>query len=152
MKKTALHGVRDDGNFALLVRQIRDGCQHQIERQLEADGIRISFSQYLVVKILDKYGPQRPGDLARYLDHNAGAMTRLIDQLEAEGYVRREPHGQDRRALTIELMPAGKRLWRTISGYSERMQKLALRGLSAADRARLLELLTHVRDALEDVP
>ncbi len=79
-------------------------------------------------------------------------MTRLIDQLEAEGYVRREPHGQDRRALTIELMPAGKRLWRTISGYSERMQKLALRGLSAADRARLLELLTHVRDALEDIP
>lgn len=153
MKKiTPLHDIRDDSNFALLTRQIRDGCKYQIERQLDASGIQISFSQYLVVKILDKYGPQRPGHLARYLDHNAGAMTRLIDQLEQGGYVRRVPHGQDRRALTIELTEAGSSLWRTMSHFSEQMQDRALRDLTLPERERLLDLLRRVRDALEQTP
>jgi len=114
MQKTPpLCGIRDDSSFPMLIRQIRDGLLYQIERQLVDSGLAINYSQHLVVKIIAKNGPQMPGDLARYLDHNAGAMTRLLDQLEDKGYVRRKPHAQDRRALTIELTPAGNELWRT---------------------------------------
>lgn len=145
---SAICDIRDDTSLAMLIRQVRDGLLRQIGNQLDANGIGINYSQYLVVKVLAKRGPQMPVDLARYLDHNAGAMTRLIDHLEKKGYVQRKPHEVDRRALTIQLTAAGQALWQTISDYVERAQKLAMRDLDAKDRAKLLALLQRVRDAL----
>ena len=115
-------------------------------------GLAINYSQHLVVKIIAKNGPQMPGDLARFLDHNAGAMTRLIDRLEEKNYVERKPHAEDRRALTIELTPAGQELWRMISQYIEHAQELALSDFKAADRAKLFELLKRVRNTLDNTP
>ena len=153
MQKTPpLCGIRDDSSFPMLIRQIRDGLLYQIERQLVDSGLAINYSQHLVVKIIAKNGPQMPGDLARYLDHNAGAMTRLLDQLEVKGYVRRKPHAQDRRALTIELTPAGNELWRKMSQFIEHAQELALHDLKSTDRAKLFDLLKRVRDTLDETP
>ena len=151
-KPLSLCDMRDDASLPMLIRQIRDGLLRQIERHIETNDIGINYSQYLVVKILAKNGPQMPGDLARFLDHNAGAMTRLIDRLEDRGYVQRKPHAEDRRALTIELTATGQQLWQAISRYIEHAQELALRDLNAADRTRLFELLRRVRDTLDGSP
>ena len=144
--------LRDDANLALLIRQVREGLLRQLERDLAAIGIELNHSQYLVLKILAKYGVQTPGELARWLDHNAGAMTRLLDRLEDKGYVRRHPHAVDRRALRIELTQAGQALWTTISKCSERTQNAALHELNKAERETLLDLLKRVRETLEKSP
>ena len=146
---TSISELRDDANLAVLIRQVREGLLSQLERELAARGIELNHSQYLVLKIIAKHGPQMPGGLARWLDHNAGAMTRLVDRLEDKGYVRRQAHAEDRRALSIELTATGQALWQTISACSERMQEAALRDLKKNERATLLSLLKRVRDALE---
>ena len=144
--------LREDANLPLLIRQVRDGLLGRLDHELAALGIELNHSQYLVLKLLAKYGPQMPGDLARWLDHNAGAMTRLVDRLADKGYVRRQPHAEDRRALYIELTEAGQALWGTIRQCSERMQEAALHELSESDRSALLGLLRRVRDTLEKTP
>jgi DNA-binding MarR family transcriptional regulator len=151
-KAPCLSDLRDDANFALLIRQVREGLTQQLERELTAIGVELNYSQYLVLKLIAKYGPQAPGDLARWLDHNAGAMTRLVDRLEDKGYVRRLPHAEDRRAQSIELTQAGQALWRTISLCSERIQNFALHDLKETERSKLFNLLKRVRDTLEKTP
>ena len=151
-KIPCLSDLRDDANFALLIRQVREGLMQQLERELTAIGVELNYSQYLVLKILAKYGPQMPGDLARTLDHNAGAMTRLLDRLEDKGYLRRQPHAEDRRALRIDLTEAGQAMWQTINHSSERIQATALRDLDEAERSKLFELMKRVRDTLEKTP
>jgi DNA-binding MarR family transcriptional regulator len=150
--KTLPCDVREDANFPLLIRQVRDGLFARLEHELASIGVELNHSQYLVIKLLAKYGTQMPGDLARWLDHNAGAMTRLLDRLEDKGYVRRQPHAEDRRALRIELTEAGQALWGTIRQCSERMQQAALHDLSETERNTLLSLLRRVRDTLETTP
>ncbi|MEP6939737.1 MAG: MarR family transcriptional regulator [Rudaea sp.] len=147
-----LSDLRDDANLALLIRQVREGLMHQLERELTAIGVELNYSQYLVLKLLAKYGPQMPGDVARCLEHNAGAMTRLLDRLEDKGYVRRQPHAEDRRALSIDLTEAGQALWKTINNCSERIQNTAVRDLEQPERERLFDLLKRVRDTLEKTP
>ena len=151
-KIPCLADIRDDANFALLVRQIREGLMQQLEREMTAIGVELNYSQYLVLKLLAKFGPQTPGDLSRWLDHNAGAMTRLLDRLEDKGYLRRLPHAADRRALRIELTEAGQAMWQTIHQCSERLQATALRDLEETERKQLFELLKRVRDTLEKTP
>ncbi|MGH8124115.1 MAG: MarR family winged helix-turn-helix transcriptional regulator [Rudaea sp.] len=146
---TSISELRDDANLAVLIRQVREGLLRRLDRDLAASDIELNHSQYLVLKIIAKHGPQMPGDLARWLDHNAGAMTRLIDRLEDKGYVRRQAHAEDRRALSIELTQAGQALWHTISACSERMLSAALHDLKKNERATLLALLKRVRDTLE---
>ncbi|MBS0583597.1 MAG: MarR family transcriptional regulator [Proteobacteria bacterium] len=151
-KHLSLEGLRDDSSLAFLIWRIRENLLRLIERDIEADGNEINYSKYRVVKILATCGPQMPGELARFLQHNAGAMSRLLDQLEAKGYVQRKPHEQDRRALTIELTAAGQDQWRTMKKYMERAQETALRDLNAGDRAKLFDLLKRVRDTLDATP
>lgn len=47
-------------------------------------------------------------DLARDLGHDKGAMTRLIDAIEARGWVKRERTSEDRREIALVLTPAGE--------------------------------------------
>ena len=47
-------------------------------------------------------------DLARELEMDAGAMTRLLDRLEKKGLCKRVRSTEDRRVVNIELTPEGE--------------------------------------------
>ncbi len=47
-------------------------------------------------------------ELARDLGHDKGAMTRLVDGLEARGWVERRRDTGDRRRIELVLTPAGE--------------------------------------------
>jgi DNA-binding MarR family transcriptional regulator len=84
------------------------------------------------------------------VDLDGGAMTRQLDQLEAKGYLRRQPHEQDRRALRIELTEAGEALWRHLYESNVATLERAQRSLSAEERERLLDYLERVLTALRE--
>jgi len=44
------------------------------------------------------------------LQVHATSVTGTVDRLETQGYVRRLPHGTDRRTILIEILPAGRRV------------------------------------------
>jgi DNA-binding MarR family transcriptional regulator len=48
-------------------------------------------------------------ELARWLQIDAGAMTRLLDRLEKKGLCRRVRSTEDRRVVRVELTPAGEK-------------------------------------------
>jgi DNA-binding MarR family transcriptional regulator len=47
-------------------------------------------------------------ELARELQTDPGAMTRLLDRLEGKGFCRRNRSTDDRRVVNIELTPEGE--------------------------------------------
>jgi DNA-binding MarR family transcriptional regulator len=49
-------------------------------------------------------------ELARQTQMDAGAMTRLLDRLEAKGLLRRVRATDDRRVVQLELTPEGQQL------------------------------------------
>ena len=52
--------------------------------------------------------PLRMSDLAQRLVLSPGGTTKVIDRLEARGYVERQPLPGDRRATVIEVTDAGE--------------------------------------------
>ena len=87
-------------------------------------------------------------DLARAADLNPGAMTRLLDKLEARGILARLADPADRRAVHIHLTDAGTAMWRDIDQCGQRVRARALRGMDDATRAQLTRLVEQVRDNL----
>lgn len=131
-----------------LIGRIRVELVAQIERELGERGFELSFSQYLALKKLGTEGAMAPGELARLLHHNAGALTRMLDKLEKNDYLRRVPDPGDRRALRIELTKSGTALWKRINACGERSAQRAMKNLSEHQRSQLETLLGRVLDSL----
>lgn len=133
--------------LGLLFRQARDAMWARMERELAAAGHELTFSQFIAIKKLAT-GIASVTDLARAADLNPGAMTRLLDKLEARGLLVREADPNDRRALHIHLTEAGIAMWRDIDQCGQRVRERALQGMDDGTRTQLTRLLEQVRDNL----
>lgn len=139
--------------LGLLFRQVRDAMWARMELELAASGHDLTFSQFITIKKLAT-GIASVTDLARAADLNPGAMTRLLDKLEAKGLIERVADPADRRALHIHLTEAGTAIWRDIDQCGQRVRERALSGMDEATRVQLTRLLEQVRDNLtrQDLP
>jgi DNA-binding MarR family transcriptional regulator len=75
---------------------------------------------------------------------DAGAMSRLLDRLEAKGIVRRMRGDPDRRQVQVELTDKGRALSPQIMPALARVYEQFLAGFSQDDAARLQSLLQRL--------
>lgn len=68
----------------------------------------LTHPQFSILMILAEHNCSTAADLARETCGDTGAMTRMLDRLEAKGIVRRVRSSEDRRIVNIELTEAGR--------------------------------------------
>lgn len=68
----------------------------------------ITHQQFSILMILSDTGCSTAADLARITCGDTGAMTRILDRLEAKDVIRRVRSSADRRIVNIELTEAGR--------------------------------------------
>ncbi len=137
-------------SLGILLGLVRAEVVRAMEGELAANGLNLSFTQFLILKRLARLGPMSASELARSVELDGGAMTRQLDHHEGKGYLRRCRHEQDRRALRIELTDAGNALWTQLIDCNERVLTAAQRSLSEAEQAQLHDYLQRVLHALRD--
>jgi DNA-binding MarR family transcriptional regulator len=133
--------------LGLLFRQVRDAMWARMAEELDTLGHDLTFSQYMTLKKLAD-GTAGVTNLARAVDLNPGAMTRLLDRLEAKGLIARVADAGDRRALNIHLTDAGLAIWQDINQCGMRVRERAMHGMSEAEREQIMRLVTQARDNL----
>ena len=82
--------------------------------------------------------------LGAALDISAPNMAVMLDRLVERGWVERVCSTKDRRAMHIHLTASGQDLVERAEKIAATMENPALRALSAAERALLIELLMKV--------
>src|SRR5258708_7238563 len=70
--------------------------------------LEISAAQYVIISVLAKHGVDSPAQLCKDLSYDGGAMTRMLDRLEAKGLINRRRCPDDRRCVKLELSEAGR--------------------------------------------
>ena len=78
-------------------------------------------------------------------------VTFVLQSLERQGFVRRKTSPEDRRVSVLFLTPAGRAHMRAYTPYHIESMNDALAGLSAEDRARLVESLATVAAGFERI-
>jgi DNA-binding MarR family transcriptional regulator len=82
------------------------------ERRREvSDALGMSFGRAKALRRLAR-APMTMGELASTLGIDKAYLTVIVDELEAQGLVRRRPHPTDRRAKLVEVTRKGKDLAR----------------------------------------
>ncbi|MGH2905335.1 MAG: MarR family winged helix-turn-helix transcriptional regulator [Solirubrobacterales bacterium] len=114
-------------------------------RRKVADATGISFARVRAIRRLARE-PMSMKQLAALLGVDPPNVTPIIDDLEAQGLVRRKPHPDDRRAKLVELTAKGRK-------KAEKADEIlatppaALSDLSEKDLKTLERILAGVRDA-----
>jgi len=95
--------------------------------------------------------PPRQKDLAASLFVDNSSVVRLLDNLEASGFVERR-EGEDRRAKIIVLTSRGRTIADKVETVARGVRTDALAGLSDKDIETTIRVLEHVCHALDPQP
>ncbi|GIX23588.1 MAG: MarR family transcriptional regulator [Caldimonas sp.] len=83
-------------------------------------------------------------ELARSMDVDPGAMTRMIDRLEAKGLCRRVRSTEDRRVVHLQLTAEGERLADAVRPVLVEVMNRLLAGFSPQEFETLKRLLNRM--------
>lgn len=104
---------------------------------------------YEVVAFTRRMPSSTPLEIAAHVGISPSGMTGVLDRLEDDGLIRREPDVTDRRAVRISLTDEGleradQAILETLTFYQSMLEPL-----NAQERAQLDALLTSVMSTME---
>lgn len=135
-------GYQPDESVGYLMRRILALLSQDIEREMEPTGL--TNAQWLPIFKLYLGHASTVAELARGCDHDAGAMTRLLDRLEAKELCQRVRSTDDRRVVNIELTPAGVAAAQDIPAILSKVQNDYLAGFSVEEWQALKGYLRRI--------
>jgi len=107
--------------------------------------LEISAAQYVVISVLAKSEcVDSVAQLCKDLPYDAGAMTRMLDRLEAKGLISRRRCPNDRRLVKLELSEAGRAALPKMRECSVQVLNHFLQGFSQAEARQLESFLVRM--------
>ncbi|QIN67951.1 MarR family protein (plasmid) [Caballeronia sp. SBC1] len=97
-----------DSYTPALLAQVSELISGEFHVIVQANGFEVS--DWRVLSTLSNSEPISIGRLAQVSVTKQPTVTRLLDRMEAQGYVKRVPHETDRRVTLIRITPRGQKL------------------------------------------
>lgn len=121
-------------------------------RLIEAQGLTVS--EWVALRRLLATGPSTTGALVDALGMTKGAVTKVIDRLDAKGLVTRTPDRNDGRIQRVALTRAGRALVPRLAALADENDEHFFGHLSASERKMLIDILRGVvrRHGLTRIP
>jgi DNA-binding MarR family transcriptional regulator len=132
-----------------LMRRILNTVATEIEREMAPNGL--TNAQWIPLFKLWMGSASTVAELARECQLDAGAMTRLLDRVEAKGLVKRVRSSEDRRVVNLELTDEGRAAAQQIPGALCRVQNAHMKGFSHAEWETLKDLLRRILANAQDI-
>jgi DNA-binding MarR family transcriptional regulator len=134
-------------SIGYLMRRGASLMRGQLELALAGHGF--TFAQWVTLMLVRDDATLTPGDLCRDLHHDSGAFTRILDQLEERGFLKRQRSETDRRVVQLHLTAAGRRATDAILPIVVARLNSALEGFTAAEVQTLTRLVSRLIVRLE---
>ena len=135
-------GYDPQQSVGYMMRRILSTVALEVERELETSDL--TNAQWVPLLKLYTGSATTVAELARECELDAGAMTRLLDRIEAKGLCKRVRSSLDRRVVNLELTPAGLEAAKKIPAVLCRVQNAHLAGFTETEWETLKGLLSRI--------
>lgn len=128
-----------------LGRMTRSGRADRL--RCERAGVEVTGAAQRLIYYLMENGPLRLSELARRTETDPGILTRQVNALERQGIVERRPDPTDRRAMTVHMLPRGRRIALRLREVQDEVLGGQLAGWTGADLEQAAALMEQlIRD------
>ena len=145
-------GYCAEESIGYLMKRVMLSIVAQADKRLDLHGL--TSAQWGPLMRLQSTGGATVAELARWLQVDAGAMTRLLDRLEKKGLCKRVRSTEDRRVVKVELTPDGELAVEKVPAVLSEVMNAHLAGFSKTEwqalkgyLRRMLETGEALRDA-----
>lgn len=143
------NAIKPQGCTNLKLRQLGRMVTRHYDRYVAASGLK--NTQYALLSLVVRLGPIRPGDLAKRMQMDASTLTRNLQPMAAQGWLKIGAGG-DARSRLVEATEAGQAK-RAEGQRAWKQAQLALNERLGVTRvAALHELLDGCIECLDEDP
>lgn len=130
---------RIEESVGYLVNRLAQTVARELDRRMI--GLGLTDAQWKPMFMLYQGGCSTAADLSRIACHDTGAVTRLLDRLEAKGLLRRVRSAEDRRVVKLELTDAGRKIAAEVPKIIADLANQVLAGFSHDEFVQFKDLL-----------
>jgi DNA-binding MarR family transcriptional regulator len=135
-------GIRPDNSIGYLISKVRLELYSQVDRELAPHDMttaQFSIMAHLAYDLADS-----ASSLCSGMSYDPGAMTRMVDRLEAKGFVRRVREKEDRRKVRLELTKEGREAFPEMKARVVEVLNRLLKGFSKGEASQLQDFLKRM--------
>jgi len=130
-----------------LMKRIMWSIVYQADKRLDMHGL--TSAQWGPLMRMKTSGGSTVAELARWLNTDAGSMTRLLDRLEKKGLCKRVRSTEDRRVVHVELTPDGEAAIKEVPAVLAEVMNAHLAGFSKTEWHALQNYLQRMLETGE---
>lgn len=149
MAVLTLEGCSTNRSPGRLFRRIDKLMSAFVESRFETQDI--SFMHWVALKLIRDGKGRTAGELARELAITTGAMTRMVDTLEARGLLTRDRGSADRRVVNLSITPVGQKVVTDLQHHVVAAWNEVLVDFDQAEMDRVIGFLIRLLAAAERV-
>ena len=125
-----------------LLRKVVNSIGRDIDARM-AD-LDLTNKQWAPLIMLMRCRCHTAAELARELEVDTGAMTRMLDRLEGKGFIRREPSADDRRVFKLALTADGEQVSQRVPEILSASFNRHLAGFTIEELDQLMAMLRRM--------
>ena len=129
--------------LGFLLHDVARLMRRRFDRRAQALGL--TRAQWSVLFHLDRNEGATQATIAQLMDIQPITLARLIDRLEADGWVERRPHPTDRRARCLYLTDKVHPMLDSLQQISSTNRAEAVAGIPPEDFEHLLDMLERIK-------
>lgn len=133
--------------LGFLIHDVARLMRRRFDRQAQALGL--TRAQWSVIFHLHRNEGSTQACIAQRMDIQPITLARLIDRLEADGWVERRSHPSDRRAKCLYLTDKVGPILEQMQTISSQVRAEAVAGMAPDDVERMLDMLEVIKGNLQ---
>jgi len=114
----------------------------------KAQDLGLTQAQWQILAYLFHSEGLKQAELANILEMQPISVARIVDRMEAAGWVERRRDPTDRRAFNLHLTEKAGPIFKDLKKHAMETRERALLGLSAGEREALFSILVKMRENL----
>jgi DNA-binding MarR family transcriptional regulator len=144
MTADRINGDRAPSTLAFLLSQVGIHASKRFAERIATVGLNPPL--FRVLNLVDAAEGKSQQAIGAAIEVPASRMVSLVDELEQRGLVERRPDPADRRVRALYLTSKGRQTLARGRKIAREHEEELTRGLAAADRKRLVDLLQKMVD------
>lgn len=120
-----------------------------VQKAFQSAGINITVEQWAILSCLWEKEGLHQSAIGERLGKDRPTITRMLNLLDKNGYIRRVPTNEDKRRLNVYLTDSGRELKVKIVPVVLGFLEKAFTGLSREEATEFVRMLRHITGNLE---
>jgi DNA-binding MarR family transcriptional regulator len=131
-----------EAHLGYWLRRVSNVVSGEFARSLSSR--QVSVAEWVLLRDLWELNQATPGEMAERLTMSRGAISKIVDKLQAKGWIRSRIKPEDNRVQLLSLTRAGLRAVPELADIADRNDQKFFACLDGEERAVLRQLLSKV--------